>query len=81
MKSENPLRRAPLSDRQLEALFDAARPGPRIVAAAPGLWGKTIATDLVAVARAWSTDETRYRDDGDKDFGIGFYKNVLRSYG
>ena len=49
-------RRAPLSDRQLEALFDPARPGQRIVAASPALWGVDISGALASLARSWGTE-------------------------
>ena len=50
---DDPSGRAPLSDRQLEALFEPSRTGPRIVVASSSLWGANIARDLASLAEGW----------------------------
>ena len=53
IRLEDPKRRSPLADRALANLFDANRPGPRILAAAPGLWGADLAERLYDLASDW----------------------------
>ncbi len=50
--------RAPLSDRKLEALFDHAKPGLRLVCGRPAVVGDRLATRLAAVARQWRPHST-----------------------
>lgn len=50
---DDPTRRSPLADRALADLFDTDRPGPRILAAAPALWGADLAERLRDLASNW----------------------------
>ena len=54
---DDPVRRAPLADRALADLFDTARPGPRILVAAPRLWGTDIAERLRDLGNIWVDDK------------------------
>jgi hypothetical protein len=53
----DPVRRAPLADRALADLFDTARPGPRVLVAAPSVWGTDIAERLRDLGNIWVDDK------------------------
>jgi len=47
-------RRAPLPDRGMARLFDTARPGPRVLIAAPALYGADLAQIVADLADGWN---------------------------